>query len=130
MYLVQKSVKQLLAATKIQKAWRGYKSKEWFRKLKADLVVFQAHCRGFKIRQMIAVGQYNRKAQVIINKKNYNILLKEIKYFLCLFKAIKMAPPQIEVKKISSDEAFVSKESSQEELRVGPLDKKVIDSDE
>ncbi|CAH1131340.1 unnamed protein product [Ceutorhynchus assimilis] len=107
MYLVQKSVRRLMAAIKIQKHWRGYRARQWYHKLKSSLVSFQAHCRGFKLRQMIAVGKYHRKA-----------------------KAIQMVPPQLEAKKVSSDEAFVSKESSQEELRVGPPDKRFNDSDE
>ncbi|XP_050309561.1 unconventional myosin-IXa-like isoform X2 [Anthonomus grandis grandis] len=107
MYLVQKRVRQIQAAVKIQKFWRNYKAKEWLRKLKASIIHFQAHCRGFKVRQMIGMGHYHRKSQ-----------------------AIKMGPPGISVKKFSSDEAFVSKESSQEELRTGPGEKRFNDSDE
>ncbi|KAL1505209.1 hypothetical protein ABEB36_004823 [Hypothenemus hampei] len=59
MYLVQKGVRQLIAAVKIQKTWRGYKTREWLRKLKCTIMVFQAHCRGFKLRQMIAMGYYS-----------------------------------------------------------------------
>lgn len=64
MYIVQKTVRQLMAAVKIQKAWRGYKAREWLRKLKSSLVLFQAQCRGFKVRQMIAMGQFYKKPPV------------------------------------------------------------------
>lgn len=53
MYLVQRYVKRLQAALKIQKCWRGYKCRNWLQKMKAGLVVFQAHCRGFKVRRMV-----------------------------------------------------------------------------
>lgn len=106
MYLVQRTVRQVMAAIKIQKVWRGYKCRKWLKKLKTGLVMFQSCCRGFKVRQMIAMGHYNKKAQV------------------------KMLPVHIQVKKVSSDEAFVSKESSQEELRTDGLDRKFLDSDE
>ncbi|XP_066140696.1 unconventional myosin-IXb-like isoform X2 [Euwallacea fornicatus] len=65
MYLVKKTVKQLLAAIKIQKTWRRYRAREWLRKLRAGLVIFQAHCRGFKVRQMMAMGHFARKTQVV-----------------------------------------------------------------
>ena len=70
MYLVQKTVRQLMAAIKIQKIWRGYKCRKWLKQLKAGVIVFQAHCRGFKLRQMVAMGQYNKRAQVRITDCN------------------------------------------------------------
>ena len=54
MYLVQKYMRGVKAAIKIQKTWRGYKMRAWLQKLKKGLMTFQACCRGFIVRQMLA----------------------------------------------------------------------------
>lgn len=67
MYIVQKCVRRIQAALKIQKYWRGYKCRSWLQKLKCTLVVFQAHCRGFRIRKMIT--DYNAKEKERLIRK-------------------------------------------------------------
>ncbi|KAJ8918892.1 hypothetical protein NQ315_016794 [Exocentrus adspersus] len=111
MYLVQRYVKRLQAAMRIQKYWRGYKCRRWLQKLKTSVVVFQAHCRGFKVRRMAA----ELKTRGLVASRKPQI--------------VSTVPAQLKVKHFSSDEAFISKESSQEELREPP-DRKFLDSDE
>lgn len=52
MYLVQKYIRAYMAAIKIQKVWRGYKTRSWYHKFKTGLIVFQAHVRGAKVRKI------------------------------------------------------------------------------
>ncbi|XP_076251183.1 unconventional myosin-IXb-like isoform X1 [Rhynchophorus ferrugineus] len=111
MYLVQKTVRQIMAATKIQKYWRGYQCRSWMQKLKLGLIIFQAHCRGFKVRQMVAekrvLRQHGKKPQLLIT-----------------------IPVHQQIAKTSSAETFISKGSSQEELRADQLEKRFMGSDE
>lgn len=65
MHLVQKYVKRVAAALKIQKLWRGYKGRSWVHKLKVGTVVFQAHVRGCLIRRNLA----DHRKQLLINRK-------------------------------------------------------------
>lgn len=51
MYFVQKHIKRIYAALKIQKVWRGYKVRCWYQKLKEGIVVVQAHIRGLRVRE-------------------------------------------------------------------------------
>ncbi|XP_030757921.1 unconventional myosin-IXa-like isoform X2 [Sitophilus oryzae] len=113
MYLVQKALRYKMAALKIQKCWRGYKCRSWMQKLKMGLVLFQAHCRGFRVRQMMA----ERK------------IMGQHKLIKPQYKPFPIHVP-IQVLKVSSDEAFMSKESSQEELRGNAAYRKFLDSDE
>ncbi|CAG9822727.1 unnamed protein product [Phaedon cochleariae] len=112
MYLVQKYMKKLQAALKIQKCWRGYKCRSWYQKLRTGLVMFQAHCKGFQIRKMIA----DHKLRGDLPPRKQPI--------------VSALPAHLQVKHVSSDEAFVSKESSLEEVRADPLDRRLQDSDE
>ncbi|KAK9879186.1 hypothetical protein WA026_004034 [Henosepilachna vigintioctopunctata] len=106
MYLVQRYFKRLAAVVKIQKCWRGYKVRSWYGKFKNGLVDFQAHCRGFAVRKSMQLSKSHPKK--IPSAPALQPLLKVL---------------------ASSDEAFVSKESSQEELRDN-LDRRFRDSDE
>lgn len=80
MYIVQKYVRRIEAALKIQKYWKGFNCRTWLQKLKCSLVVFQAHCRGFRIRKMITEYKdkeketFIRKPQVYFhyNKKSFS----------------------------------------------------------
>lgn len=65
MYLAQKKLRMVLAAIKIQKIWRGHKTRTWLQKLKMSMVHFQAHCRGFKARQIFL----ELKQQAMLHKK-------------------------------------------------------------
>jgi len=55
MYLAQKFVANLrikdLAATFIQKMWRGYRTRRWYENLKTSCAEFQARVRGNFARQ-------------------------------------------------------------------------------
>lgn len=88
MYIVQKYVRRLQAALKIQKYWKGYKCRTWLQKLKCGLLIFQAHCRGFRIRKIIAES----KAKEKIIKKSQVILIYPIKinymYYFYLFRLL------------------------------------------
>lgn len=64
MFIVQKNLRYIMAAIKIQKTWRGYKIRKWFNKFREALVHFQAHCRGFKQRQIFMESRH--KVQVLI----------------------------------------------------------------
>lgn len=66
MYLAQKFFRSITAAIKIQKVWRGYKVKIWYEKLRYTLVNFQAHCRGFKARQ---IYMERKQQHVLLQKK-------------------------------------------------------------
>ncbi|XP_060525524.1 unconventional myosin-IXa-like isoform X2 [Cylas formicarius] len=110
MFLIQKQFRRLMAAIKIQKLWRGYRIRSRLHKLRMGIIKFQAHCRGFKVRQIIA----EHKARGYVSHR----------------KSARALPIHIQVKQLSSDEAFVSKESSQEELRIESAEKKFLDSDE
>uniref|UniRef100_A0A6P7FZ33 Unconventional myosin-IXb-like isoform X6 n=1 Tax=Diabrotica virgifera virgifera TaxID=50390 RepID=A0A6P7FZ33_DIAVI len=112
MFLVQKYIRRLQATLKIQKHWRGYKSRSWLQKLKTTLVIFQAHCRGCKVRKMICEmkmkgGIPPRRTQIV-----------------------SALPAHLQIKHGSSDEAFISKDSSLEEVRTDQIDRKLLDSDE
>ncbi|XP_072379986.1 unconventional myosin-IXb-like isoform X4 [Diabrotica undecimpunctata] len=112
MFLVQKYIRRLQATLKIQKHWRGYKSRSWLQKLKTTLVIFQAHCRGCKVRKMICEikmkgGIPPRRTQIV-----------------------SALPAHLQIKHGSSDEAFISKDSSLEEVRADQIDRKLLDSDE
>lgn len=65
MYLVQKCIKQIYAAIKIQKVWRGYKVRCWLYKLKCGVIVIQAHIRGLRARNLFA----EMKAMSVKQKK-------------------------------------------------------------
>lgn len=85
MYIVQKYVRRIQAALKIQKCWKGYKCRSWLQKLKCGLVIFQAHCRGFRIRKMITDYKEKerliRKPQVCAILKLLNDLISYSLYF-------------------------------------------------
>lgn len=68
MYIVQKYVRRIQAALKIQKYWKGYKCRSWLQKLKCGLVLFQAHCRGFRIRKMITDYKAKEKERLVMKK--------------------------------------------------------------
>ncbi|KAL3279519.1 hypothetical protein HHI36_017028 [Cryptolaemus montrouzieri] len=106
MYLVQRYFKRFSAAIKIQKCWRGYKVRSWYEKFKIGLVIFQAHCRGFRVRKTMQ-----------LSKRHPNKIPSS------------GLQSHLQVKLASSDEAFMSKESSQEELRDN-VERKLRDSDE
>lgn len=71
MYLVQKYIKQICAATKIQKVWRGYKTRCWFYKLKCGVIVIQAHIRGLMARNLYAemksMSAKQKKVRCLLN---------------------------------------------------------------
>lgn len=71
MYLVQRYVRRIQAALKIQKNWRGYKCRSWLQKLKTSLMMFQAHCRGFKVRKMITEYK-SREEERLMRKPQVN----------------------------------------------------------
>ncbi|XP_044762395.1 unconventional myosin-IXa-like isoform X4 [Coccinella septempunctata] len=106
MYLVQRYFKRVTAAVKIQKMWRGYKVRSWYEKFKVGLVTFQAHCRGYKVRRTMQLSKSHPKIPSAGTVQSH-----------------------LQVKLASSDEAFVSKESSQEELRDN-LERRLRDSDD
>ncbi|KAF5301534.1 hypothetical protein FQR65_LT08838 [Abscondita terminalis] len=114
MHLVQKCIKRVSAALKIQKYWKGYKTRSWIQKLQIGIVIFQAHVRGYLARKSFT--QLKRLSQ---HKKQ----------------TIKTLPMRLKIEHSgSTDEAFTSKESSQEELEIERLypehDKQLRDSDE
>ena len=76
------------AAATIQKTWRGYQAKKLFNRLKQTTIIFQAYCRGHLLRNQLAM-RTKEKEQL---KKSSD---SQSSY---------------------SDEAFLSKGSSQEEL--------------
>ncbi|XP_034242565.1 unconventional myosin-IXAa-like isoform X3 [Thrips palmi] len=49
------------AATVIQKQWRSYQTLVWFRRLKSSLLSFQAHARGYIVRQRFHAVQNSRQ---------------------------------------------------------------------
>lgn len=56
LYLSQRNALHLrytTAATAIQKQWRTYHTILWFRRLKSSIVSFQAHARGYLVRQRL-----------------------------------------------------------------------------
>ncbi|XP_045483027.1 unconventional myosin-IXa-like isoform X2 [Harmonia axyridis] len=106
MYLVQRYFKRVTAAIKIQKVWRGYKARGWYEKFKMGLVMFQAHCRGYRVRKAMQLSKSHPKIPSAASVQTH-----------------------LQVKLASSDEAFVSKESSQEELRDN-MERRLRDSDE
>lgn len=63
MYLVQRHIKQICAAIKIQKVWRGYKVRSWVQKLKNGIVVVQAHIRGLRVRHLCEEWKRDRQKQ-------------------------------------------------------------------
>lgn len=72
MYLVQKYIKQIYAAIKIQKVWRGYKTRCWFDKLKCGVIVIQAHIRGLIARnhfaEMRSLSAKQKKVRGLLNR--------------------------------------------------------------
>nr|CAD7402270.1 unnamed protein product [Timema cristinae] len=91
--LAQRSVTQiraqLAAVLHIQGVWRGYKTRTWYTRLTRGTLMFQAHARGFLARRKLAQlrsGQHEAQQRVDAHSGQ------------------------------STDEAFMSKESSQEEL--------------
>nr|XP_023020766.1 unconventional myosin-IXa-like [Leptinotarsa decemlineata] len=111
MYLVQKSLKKLQAVVRIQKYYRGYRCRCWIQKLKSSIVIFQAHCRGSRIRRLIA--EHKLKVDMLSRRPRISAL-----------------PAHLQVKHGSSDEAFISKDSSMEEMPAEPFDRRTLDSDE
>ncbi|KAG5896314.1 hypothetical protein JTB14_030518 [Gonioctena quinquepunctata] len=112
MYLVQKYLKRLQAVLKIQKYYRGYKSRCWLQKLKTGLIVFQAHCRGFGLRKLIA--DHKMRVDLVPRRPQISAL-----------------PAHLQVKHGSSDEAFISRDSSLEEVRPEQFERiRIFDSDE
>ncbi|KAF0291942.1 Unconventional myosin-IXa [Amphibalanus amphitrite] len=94
-----------MAATLIQKMWRGYEVRLWYTSLRRSLVHFQARVRGNSTRRRFAAARQEyrqRKASGHTSESSLDI-----------YGVDKSAP----------DEAFLSKESSQEELdeRTGPF---------
>lgn len=65
MCLVQKYVRRIQAALKIQKCWKGYKARSWLQQLKCSLVIFQAYCRGFRMRKMITEYKAKEKERLM-----------------------------------------------------------------
>ncbi|XP_022914623.2 unconventional myosin-IXa-like isoform X3 [Onthophagus taurus] len=109
MYLVQKYVRTINAAIKIQKTWRGYKARNWVQKLKKGLIAFQAGCRGYLARKSLMEAK-NRisKTQKFLPK-----------------------PSDVGSSIGSMDDAFSSKESSRERLDFDLKDRmRIRDSDE
>ncbi|CAH0552647.1 unnamed protein product [Brassicogethes aeneus] len=98
MYLAQREYKRLLSAIKIQRFWRVHKCQSEFNRVKQVVVGLQARCRGFLLR--------NSK---MFQKNHDTKISKQI---------VSALPPHLKVKHGSSDEAFISKESSQEDLGI------------
>ncbi|KAJ1522409.1 hypothetical protein ONE63_002697 [Megalurothrips usitatus] len=49
------------AAVVVQKQWRAYQTTIWFRRLKSNLVSFQAHARGYIARQRLSAARSSRQ---------------------------------------------------------------------
>lgn len=74
MCLVQKAVFKTRAAIKIQKTWRGYKTRKWYQRLATTLINFQAHCRGFKARQFFL----ERKQKMLLHRDDVRFKLWQL----------------------------------------------------
>lgn len=84
------------AANCIQKNWRCFQQKNWFEKLRHSTTNFQAHCRGFLVR--------NQFSPLLNNKTKAQSLLSSV--------------IPIDSQSSHSDEAFASKGSSQVWLKI------------
>ncbi|XP_021933704.1 unconventional myosin-IXa-like isoform X3 [Zootermopsis nevadensis] len=113
MLLAQRLLNQtrvrLTAALQIQRAWRSYKASAWYRKLRSGIVVFQAHIRGYLARRRFMEAKHTREEEARHQASNMDSRSAQ-----------------------STDEAFLSKESSQEELdeRLEAEDRELQDSEE
>ncbi|PSN45275.1 hypothetical protein C0J52_10353 [Blattella germanica] len=96
-------------AKRIQRAWLSYKASEWYRKLRSGIVVFQAHVRGHLARRRFREAKLAREEEARHQASNIDAQSAQ-----------------------STDEAFLSKESSQEELdeRLDAEDRELQDSEE
>ncbi|XP_023707934.1 unconventional myosin-IXa isoform X6 [Cryptotermes secundus] len=100
---------RLAAALQIQRAWRSHKASAWYRKLRSGIVVFQAHIRGCLARRRFREAKQAREEEARHQVSNVDAHSAQ-----------------------STDEAFLSKESSQEELdeRLEAEDRELEDSEE
>ncbi|XP_018320013.1 unconventional myosin-IXa isoform X2 [Agrilus planipennis] len=69
MFIVQKQIKRVYAAMKIQRCWRGYKARSWVQKLKQGLVMFQALARGYLVRKYVCQRLREQKEQKLRHKQ-------------------------------------------------------------
>ncbi|KAJ4441038.1 hypothetical protein ANN_10887 [Periplaneta americana] len=115
MVLAQRLLNQtrvrIAAAVQIQRAWRSHKASAWYRKLRSGIVVFQAHIRGYLVRRKLKEAKQAREEEARHQASSVDAHSAQ-----------------------STDEAFLSKESSQEELdeRLGleVEDRELQDSEE
>lgn len=52
------------AAVKIQAYWKGAHVKKWFSKLKSDIVIIQAHARGYLIRNKVKAYKKSKRQEL------------------------------------------------------------------
>ncbi|CAG2167007.1 unnamed protein product, partial [Oppiella nova] len=124
------------AANCIQKNWRSFKQKQWFERLRQSTVAFQAHCRGFLTRTRLASTTATTTAAMPSTHTSVPTLDTKLSTSAAIITAIpeadsltKLSSDQslhhfrtnesqipMDSQSYHSDEAFLSKGSSQEEL--------------
>lgn len=52
------------AALKVQVFWKGARVKKWFTKLKSDIVIIQAHARGYLIRNKVKAYKQSKRQEM------------------------------------------------------------------
>ncbi|CAG7723273.1 unnamed protein product [Allacma fusca] len=80
MFLAQKFVANLrmmnLAATYIQKIWRGHRVRKWYQNLRSRCVQFQARVRGNIIRQQVA-GLLEQRRKLSKERENTEVIFRK-----------------------------------------------------
>ena len=97
------------AANNIQKNWRAFKHKQSFERLKESTINFQAYCRGFLLRGKVNTTEMKKER----DQKERQRLRQLSEH------SIQSMPEtliSVDTRSVHSDETFLSKGSSQEEL--------------